>query len=155
MGFFEDSIVKAKEVIDIAGKKTGEMISLQKLKVNASSLQYQISKDYEALGRLCYEARQNGEKNEDAISELIEEMDARKAELAELDRQIALAKGILICPACSARNAITAAYCNRCGIKLENAETEGEAADVGAEEKTTKTEEPNPAEPADAGEEKE
>lgn len=142
MGFIEDSFVKAKEVIDIAGKKTGEMISLQKLKVNASSLQYQISHDYEALGRLCYEAKKNGEKNEDAIAELIEEMDERKAELAELERQIALAKGVVICPVCSTRNVITAAYCNKCGSKLSQDDAEGSA----GEENETPKEEPEKSE---------
>lgn len=136
MGFIEDSFVRAKEVIDIAGKKTGEIISLQKLKVDASALEYQISKDYETLGRLYYDNRHKRAENETAIDALIAELEQKTTQLSEIEIKIAIAKGIRICPACATSNPDTAAYCNKCGQKLtfETHQTEDPAEDPAAEQ---------------------
>ena len=51
MGFFEDAVVKAKEYYDVAAKKTGEVVSIQKLKFKASQVNSKLSKDF-FLGRI-------------------------------------------------------------------------------------------------------
>lgn len=118
MGFFEDTFVKAREVIDVAGKKTSEAIAVQKLKVNAASLQSQIAKDYEALGRLAYSASREGTACEEAADELMAEIDGKRVRLKNIQAQIAHARGNRICTSCGAANAPGAVFCNKCGEKL-------------------------------------
>ena len=51
MTSFENAVAKTKEYFDIACKKTGEFVDLQKLKVNAASIRNAIEKDYASIGR--------------------------------------------------------------------------------------------------------
>ena len=67
MGVFEDVVVKAKAVAEVAGKKTGEFVELSKLKVNAAEVSKDISQRLEALGKIAYDAA----KTENNADELI------------------------------------------------------------------------------------
>ena len=67
MAKFEDTVAKAKEYLDIAGKKTGEFIDLQKLKINASTVRNSIAKDFESVGRMYYDGLKKETDNSDAI----------------------------------------------------------------------------------------
>ena len=125
MGLFEQTTTKAKEIVDIAGKKTGDFIELQKLKINAASLQSAISKEYEALGRIFYENQKNESENL-AYGEIISSIDNKLEDLKILNAKIALAKGEKSCPACCSVNNDDALFCNRCGQKLVFEETESE-----------------------------
>ena len=120
MGVLEDTVVKAKEVIDIAGKKTGEVIAIQKLKVNAAQVNARIAKDYESLGRLAYDAHKTGKANEMGIEALANAIDAKYEELKEIELKIATAKGAVVCTACRAVNSVDAVFCSKCGAKLES-----------------------------------
>ena len=118
MGFIEETFVKAKEVFDVAGKKTSEVITVQKLKVNAASLESQIARDFEALGRLIYaDSRENGNSGE-AAEELMTEIDGKRIHLESLQAEIAHMKGNRICRSCGSANAPGATFCSRCGEKL-------------------------------------
>ena len=118
MGFIEDSVVKAKDAFDVAAKKTGDIISVQKLKVNVAMINSQISKNYEALGRLVYDAKKTGETCDEACDTLIEDINLKYDELADLEVKIAITKGKSFCPSCLSENEITAMFCNKCGEKL-------------------------------------
>ncbi len=120
MGFIEETIVKAKEVFDVAGRKTSEAITIQKLKVNAASLDAQIAKDYEALGRLVYAGSREKSENQEATEELMAEIDAKRLQLESLQAEIAHMKGNLICSGCGASNMPGAVFCSKCGKKLQN-----------------------------------
>lgn len=121
MGIIEETFVKAKEVIDVAGKKTSEVIAVQKLKVNAASLQSQLAKDYEALGRLVYTSAREGTKHEEAAEELMAEIDGKRIRLKNIRAEIAHVRGDRLCPSCGAANAPVAVFCNKCGEKLQPA----------------------------------
>lgn len=126
MGFFEETFVKAKEVFDVAGKKTSEAITIQKLKVNAASLESQIAKDYEALGRLVYTGSRESGENVDAAEELMTEIDSKRIQLESLQAEIAHMKGNQICLSCGSANAPGAVFCSRCGEKLYTGEAAGQ-----------------------------
>ena len=130
MGFFENTVVKAREVLDVAGKRTAEMIELQKLRVSIASVQSQLAKLFEALGRQAYDDMKGAAVPEAAEQELVAEIDAKKAELSELEHKLATARGQQICEACNAINAGEAAFCNKCGAKFETAEAQAEPVKV-------------------------
>lgn len=133
MGFFEETFVKAREVFDVAGKKTSEAITVQKLKVNAASLESQIAKDYEALGRLVYTGSRENSENVEAAEELMTEIDGKRIQLESLQAEIAHMKGNQICASCGGANAPSAIFCSRCGEKLCKADA-GQQAPAGGED---------------------
>ena len=131
MGTFEETVAKAKEALDVAGKKTSAMINVQKLKVNLATAKSQLSKLYETLGRLCFES---GSCDDAAIAELKGDIEAKIADVRDLEAKLATAKGEKICEACFVKNTATADYCNKCGQKLgakaEPEECEAEECDA-------------------------
>ena len=118
MGIFEETVVKAKEIADLTGKKAGEIINIQKMRVSAATLNSQISKLYEVLGRLAYEAAKNGADTAAQSAQTIAEIDEKREELSELKAKIAEARGKRVCHACRADNSADALFCDKCGQKL-------------------------------------
>ena len=57
MGMFEDAVVKAKDVFDVASQKTCEVVSVQKMKICISRANAELKKEYAKLGKLCYESK--------------------------------------------------------------------------------------------------
>lgn len=118
MGFFEDSIVKAKDIINTAGEKGGEILSVQKLKIESAKIEAQIAKDFETLGRVVYSNVQSGVEPNDGISGIIETLTEKQAALASVNKKIADQKGFAICEACGKTNEIDAVFCSHCGASL-------------------------------------
>ena len=54
MEFFDDAVSKAKEAIDVACKKTNEVVTLQKQKFNVAALESRRAKDFQLLGEIIY-----------------------------------------------------------------------------------------------------
>ena len=117
MGILEDAITKAREVIGETGKLGLEVIEIQKLKFEATSLKSSIKKSYEILGKYTYLSVTNEDDNVESINKLCEEITEKQAALEELNQKIALAKGNDIC-SCGAANKADAKYCAKCGKEL-------------------------------------
>ena len=54
MEFLDSALVKAKEVFDVACKKTNEVVSSGKQKFDVASIESKRSKDFEKLGKLYF-----------------------------------------------------------------------------------------------------
>ena len=54
MEFFENAVNKAKDVFDVACKKTGEAVNTGKIKLDIATIENKMSKDFEALGRIYF-----------------------------------------------------------------------------------------------------
>ena len=55
MDFFDNAVSKAKDVFDVACKKTEEVVTTGKQKLDIATLENKITKDFEALGRIYFE----------------------------------------------------------------------------------------------------
>ncbi len=55
MEFFENAVSKAKDVFDVACKKTEEAVNTGKLKLDVATLENKMAKDFENLGRVYFE----------------------------------------------------------------------------------------------------
>lgn len=117
MGVFEDTITKAKELIGQAGKATEELIDVQKLKLELSSLKSAMTKNFQALGEAVYSAEKDGEDNAEKRTSIIADIAEQKCKIANLEKEIALAKGQKICD-CGALNIADAKYCINCGKEI-------------------------------------
>ena len=66
MEFFDDVINKTRDAIDVAYKKTNEVVSIQRQKFDIAAMESKLAKDYQNLGRVCFDII-NDEKERDAV----------------------------------------------------------------------------------------
>ena len=118
MDFFDDMVSKAKEAIDVASKKTGEVVNTQKQKFDLASLESKRAKDFTVLGEIYYNKIKDGEIGDQNISELVLSIKEKSDKIDKLKAEINSAKNKRICPKCGAAIEQTSNYCNACGEKL-------------------------------------
>lgn len=120
MGFFEDSVATARSLIDEGAKKASETIEIQKIKIAISRKKSAISKGFSDLGRAYYDSCKGNGDAACLCETLVNDMDKKMLELAELDDKLAEAKKLKHCPKCGSKNSSDATFCNFCGSKLED-----------------------------------
>ena len=118
MDFLDNAIDNAKEVMDIAYKKTNEVVNTGKQKFDGASLQNKRSKDFEKLGEINYNLIKDTEIEDGDIKVLVDEINRKSAKIAEIKQELNNAKCKRICPACGAAIDENAVFCQVCGIKL-------------------------------------
>ena len=118
MDFFDDMVSKAKEAIDVASKKTGEVVNTQKQKFDIASLENKRAKDFAVLGEIYYNKIKDGEAQDENISELVLSIKEKSEKIEKLKAEVNSAKNKRICPKCGAAIEQTSNYCNACGEKL-------------------------------------
>lgn len=119
MDFFDNALDKAKEAIDIACKKTNEVVSTQKQKFDIASLENKRTKDFEHLGEIYYNLIKDSEIEDENTAALVKAVTEKNNKIFELKEEVNSAKYKRICPACGASISETAAFCSACGEKLE------------------------------------
>lgn len=116
---FEDTVVKAKELLDATGKKVNDVVNVQKIKMNIAKIKSEIEGDYRILGRLYYSGVKKENVDADAIKAMIDEIDTELDSLREMEAELAYAKGDIVCDQCGAVNSADADFCSKCGISLD------------------------------------
>lgn len=114
----EDVINKAKGLADAAGKKTEELVSLTKLKIESADTQKAISEQLEAIGRAVYAAYQRGEETREDLVESFRTLDALEEKAASILDKMDELRRTKRCSACGKNNAQDAVFCQNCGEKL-------------------------------------
>lgn len=114
----DDLISSAKNLVDIAGKKTDNVVEISKLKYQSVQMSAELKSLYEKLGNAVYTMVKSDFDNKELMDSLIEEIDSLKAKIDDVNFQIAQRKNIRICPACGSRNEKDACYCSKCGNKF-------------------------------------
>ena len=119
MDNFEEALNKAKEVATVAFKKTEEVINIQKQKIDIYSLEAKLSKSYEILGKLCYDAIRNDEPFDAESVKPVTDDIAEKLQLIENTKEeILKAKNKKLCTKCGAQIEKNGVFCSKCGAKL-------------------------------------
>ncbi|MBR5540203.1 MAG: hypothetical protein IKU56_02360 [Clostridia bacterium] len=119
MAKFEDVVSRVKDVAETAGRKTGELVELGKMKLKIADLRREIAGAHEGLGRLMYDSRKSGEPVDDMVDACIDHISALHAEIDELEERIMDSKNVVRCHGCGAFNENTAVFCNQCGAKID------------------------------------
>lgn len=120
MGIFEDVMFNAKSAATTVGKKAGRLVDISKLRLNATELNNEISKRYEALGRVVYDAVKQEQDVSGLVDECIVSIDALYQRLDEVNEKINALQNKLACQICGTQNAESALFCSHCGAKLKN-----------------------------------
>lgn len=119
MGVFEDAVIKAKSAADYAGKRTGEIVELSKLRISATEVEKKIAYEYAELGKMVYKAAKEHADCTEYVQEKAAVIDALFSEQAGLLNKISALRNLKKCPDCAYENAQDAVYCSKCGTKFE------------------------------------
>jgi len=123
MEFLENAVSVTKEILDVACKKTGEAMTVQKQKFNVVSLKNSRSKDFKKLGEIYYKNLKNTEIEDEMTALLVEAITEKTARIKELNDEISMAKNKLCCPECSSLIDENSLFCSICGTKIERGES--------------------------------
>lgn len=118
MDMFESAILKVKDIFDVAAKKTGEVVALEKQRFDLASLRSKREKDFAKLGRLYYDKIKNCDDIPDNERELADLIKQKTTEIIRLNSEIAEAKNKTVCPGCGTAVSENSVFCNLCGFKI-------------------------------------
>lgn len=88
MDFLDQTIEKVKEVSEVVAKKTGEVMSVQKLKFNKASLEAKVEKDYVVLGKIFYNIIENGTEAEADAMDIYNSINSKNQEIENIKKEI-------------------------------------------------------------------
>lgn len=125
---FDSFFDKAKDVADIASKKTGELVEISKYKIESVKINNEVEKLYQKLGNSVYLMVKGGYDNQELIEGLTEDIDEMLMRLEAVNEKISDMKNVVYCGACGAKNEMENYYCVKCGSRLKK-EFESEDAD--------------------------
>lgn len=119
MDFIKNITKKVTETAKVAAKKSGEMVELTKLKMNISSEEDKIEKEYAQMGKIVFEAFERGEKVGDEFEAHCEKIVSYRENIKAMKDQILKLKNIKVCPECGGEVESEALFCPKCGTKQE------------------------------------
>ncbi len=118
MDNFDQTLKKAKDLFDTACQKTGETISVQKLKIKLSSQKNDLKKTYAILGEIFYNTLEDKEKLSQDVKILVDEIEEKLSEINKTKDDISKISGSNTCEKCNSSNPKDAVFCTKCGEKL-------------------------------------
>lgn len=118
MDSFDKTVQKAKEVFNTACQKTGEVVNIQKLKIDLAALQSRLTKAYAALGKIEYKKIKDTAVDDIAVKAAVAEIENLLQEGHNLKEEIDKLQGKATCLNCGARVDKGASFCSVCGAKL-------------------------------------
>lgn len=92
MDYFDNAMNKAKDVFDVACKKTDEIVTIQKLKFEIASLKHKRSKDLENLGKIYFKSLNGAETEDGEVEILVESIKEKNRKIKEMRQEIENAK---------------------------------------------------------------
>ena len=126
MTTFEDAYVKLKDLVDKAGKKTGQVLELQKLKISAAELRGKVNKEYAKLGKSVYLSSCDGVDRAASDQVVIDGINVKMKDIQELEEAICEYQNRVYCKACGFVNLSGAVFCSKCGERLNKAKEQEE-----------------------------
>ncbi len=107
------------ETAESVGKKTEEVMSVQKLKSQIRTLERGNERDFMDLGKMLFEKYKNGDEISGEFVAICEEVGKRNHVIAAYEKKLSHIKGEGMCKNCQATLPKGAAYCPVCGEKVE------------------------------------
>ena len=126
MGTFDTFLNKAKNVADVAAQKTGEVVEVSKVKLQAFKINNNIQRAYEKLGSIYYDSVKFDTNSDELLKSCVEEIDRLLQELETLNDSLGdIGKSSSIrCKSCGFDNTPGSFFCARCGAALDAAEAD-------------------------------
>lgn len=118
MGLLDNTVSKAREVIDSAEKTAKTTVAVQKLKIKAIGIDRSLTDLYVQLGRMVYQSSQKADAVPEEQSELIAKIEEKLQELETVKEKIVFTEGGTVCLSCGALNLDGSNYCHKCGKEI-------------------------------------
>ncbi len=116
---FDDVVVNAKAAASAVSKKANDVYDASKHKITAAEIRSEINKKLRDLGALTYKAQVHGVDLTEQTKQLVAEIVELKENLSIINEHIASSKNLKKCPSCDAGLPKNSVYCNICGAKLD------------------------------------
>ena len=155
MAFFDDLKKSLTDVSETIAKKSGEVMEVQKLKLKKCTIESDIRKDYELLGRIYFNAMEESGAIDDSVLEIFQKIVEAKDAVAEIEKNLEKFSKSKKCPVCGGKSSKDTAFCPHCGTKFPAEETDEAAEESEPAEEPEATEEPETTEAPEITEEPE
>lgn len=116
MAFFEQLGKTINDASDSLKRKTQNFTEVNSLEKQVNSNQYVVQNMYAEIGRAYYEAHKADEQ--DVYAEQCGVITRALNQIAQLQDQIRIKKGIQLCPNCGAQLAPGSVFCAGCGAQV-------------------------------------
>ena len=100
------------------GKRAGELLSVAKLNIRIMDLKGAVNTALREVGEMIYATHTGTLTESEVLLAKLQEIDALRAKIDQLEREIARLQGGGICPHCGAAAQSGDAFCRECGGKL-------------------------------------
>ena len=107
------------DTAESAGKKAGDMVELTKMKMQVSQYKTELAKAHEKLGAMVYNMMKEDEEDTSAISVCIDEIDYILDKIQEAEDKVKELRKVSCCQSCGGEVPVDAAFCPKCGAKIE------------------------------------
>lgn len=131
--FFEDLGKFITETAGNVGKKTEEVMEVQKLKSQIRSLERSNQGDLTDLGKIIYERFRKEEAVDGELEVICEEIRKRRIIIADFEKKLADMKGVKECENCQELIEKDMKFCPHCGAEVKREEMPQECEDIFAE----------------------
>lgn len=118
MATLESILNKAKDAAEAAGRKTGELVDVTKLKMEIAKNERELATTYEGLGRLAYDAKKGADDQSELMDSCVLHIDELTELLLNQREKLAEMKNAVRCNACGVLNEQDATFCKACGERL-------------------------------------
>ena len=143
MSLLDDILGSVREVTDNVVERTGKLVDVSKLKLTSAEISKEITRRYEALGRLVYDSRKSDTEISGLVDECVRSIDALYGRMDDVNSRVAKLRDKQYCATCGATVERGAIYCARCGCRVSPAaaQPESEKAEPDKAESASFTEE--------------
>lgn len=131
--FFEDLGKFITETAGNVGKKTEEVMEVQKLKSQIRSLERSNQGDLTDLGKIIYERFRKEEAVDVELEVICEEIRKRRMIIVAFEKKLADMKGVKECENCQELIEKDMKFCPHCGAEVKKEEMPQECEDIFAE----------------------
>lgn len=116
MAFFEEIGKRLTNAGQNVAQQTKNLADVAQLNSGISDKEKKISQLFLNIGQLYYQEHRSDLSA--GYREIMGEIDALYAEIAQNQEKIKQIKGVIKCPNCGASVPLNAAFCNACGTKI-------------------------------------
>ncbi len=116
---FNDVVERARQGFDVVAKKTEDVVNISKLKLEKASLESKLSKSYEILGKLCYDAvKDDDDFDAESAKPVIDDITEKIGQIKKINRDIIATQNKKQCANCGNGIDKDSVFCNKCGAKV-------------------------------------
>lgn len=88
MSFWQKTVDTAKDVFEVAAKKTEQTVEIQKLRIAVAKQKNKVNKAFETLGRSYYEGREGEESSAALLETLCRDQAEELEKLSQLKQEL-------------------------------------------------------------------